>query len=383
MSEHLVRRELPITPRSLLMDNHSQKSQILRSQWDDMKRQNWLTATDSCSDARVSMTTALGMPGIISLRSIASAHMRPDNDPFNWVYTHPSVARAVVFEHFDGENLAMGQIPAGCGGLTEKKKIERKSMRTSDIKTALDFVMARIVHEDLAVQAIASASRVAAQTKVPVLAAAIDHRTYQMYPLAQFLGDSFISPIKLGDILDYNPERIYANGIPYMDLSNSPGPFESIVRANLAQQEMLMQDPTFSERQKVQNPKTVIISTEIRPAGIRYPGHFGDPNTAFIVRLPYNKRGGLHVDGAELSEAIAQANYALSHSTTAASGKPFEATANLLIETPDLGLTKEIAAEALRDETIRAWKTAKNAQVLGAQVNSTGVSGEVTKIETL
>lgn len=383
MAEKAKRVEI-VTPQSLLKDNQSALAQSGIARWQTAKQAGLLTITDSCSDARVSMTAALGGLPVVSLRSIASAHFKPDGDPYEWVYGHGSASRAVVFEHFDGETVEPGRAPKGCGGLGEKAKITEKKAHAGSITNAFEYVRERIAHEDLVLQAIVSAARVASHSRIPVLAALIDHRDYKMYPIAKFTGKSlspgsFISHVNLGDILDYNPERLYRNGIPYMDLSGVPGPFLDIVEANQKQHELLMQNPDFYEDQKVQNPHTVIISTDIRPAGIRYPKHYGKPNTSFIVRLPYSKDGGLHIKPEDLSEAVAQAGYALSHATSAQKGQAFASTSNLLIETPNMGLTREITQAVLANPTVKAWQTEKKGQVIGAEV----ISANVTKIDNL
>lgn len=373
-----------ITPQSLLKDNHSPEARSHIRRWHEAKSAGLLTATDSCSDARVSMTAAFGTIPVLSLRSIASAHVRPDGDPFEWVYKHNATNRAVVLEHFDGETVVPGQAPQGCGGLGEKGKIKEQRIGTGDIRTAFDYVRERIAHEDLVLQAITSAARVASHSRVPVLAALIDHRDLQMYPIAQISGQTlspshFISKISLDDILNYDPSRLYKNGIPFMDLNGIPGPFADLIEANKTQHEKLMRDDSFYKNQKIQDPGTVIISTDIRPAGIRYPKHYSKPNTSFIVRLPYSKDRGLHINPEDLSEAVAQASYALSHATSAAPGQAFASTSNLLIETPDMGLTRVITQAIMADPTVSAWQKAKKGQIIGAEV----ISAKVTKIENL
>ncbi len=376
------RIEASITAQSLLQDNHSPKSVQLRKKWGEYKDQEFLTAIHSCSDARLSMVTAFGTPGIISLRSIAAADIRPNDDPFRWVYNHPSTGRIIVAEHFDGENLQNGQIPSGCGGLVEKKKVDRKTVKLQDIKTAADYVLDRITHDDIVVQAVASAARIAAQTRKPVLAGAIDHRTHQFYQFGEFSGNIFQSSIKLADILDYNPESIYRNGIPNMDMRGIPGVFTSLLDGNEDQVRLLARDPEFFNKQKIQDPRTVIISTDIRPTEIRYPNHFGKPNTAFNVRIPLDKEGGLKITNKALSGSIAQVTYALGHAADAFPGQSFASTKNVLVETPDKGLTREIAAEILHNAVIQDWQAKKQGQILIGQVNSNGNGpGETTSIE--
>jgi len=374
MAETRKLHELAITPQTLIEDNKSLLATKRIEAWYAAKTEGGLTGVISCSDARVSVTTAFGTPNIVSIRTVAAGGLRDKEDPMSWVFSHKGAGKFMVLEHFDGEQFRFGECPKGCGGLGEKEKMvgqEEDLSTCGEVYDAIDYVRRHVDHHDMVLQAMITASKLTRLTNAPVLAAAIDHRTYKVFPLAELSGDNFRSSIRLADLIDYDPGKLYYMGIPTLNLAWTPGPFHSLIMANQTVVSERANNRSFFESQRVQNPRAVVISTEIRPAGARYPKTFGEPNTGFMVRLPYIKeKDGIVLSEQELCIAFAQAGYALSHAATAQQGGSFYGTDTIIIETPSMELTQRIATKLQETQAYQDWKKSRGKQLIGVQVNN-------------
>ena len=374
------------TTQTLLADNRSEQARLGREQWVIAKLHGTLTVFDTCSDSRTAATDIVvpdDVQGIVDKRSIAAANIHPDSDPFAWLYNHPAVSKGVVIQHFDGAaTLPPGEYPSGCGGLIEKKRImNRPTAAPRDIREAIDYVEAFIDHWDIVEQVVKSAARVSKITgnQVPVLAGVFDHRSRKLHVVAIFQGGSVEYAMPAIDYMEGNLEEIYKNGIPSIDLAFRKNPFEGIIAANQRLQAQFAKlSPEEQVRLAVQSPRTAVLTTEIRPLGIRYPHHFGAPGTAFAVDLPFYKHDGSCVDVKpdRLQQAIAQLTYSLGHATNAQPGQSFYVTDTVIVETPDNGLTQNVVQELERHPVVLAWKKAKNGTILAAEVKR----GETTQI---
>lgn len=377
MTEVMSQKDIVLDASLLRRENSSPKARSLIKKWLGIEKAKDLFVFHSCDDAREGDGVSIfNNPGIISIRSISAANVfGGDEDFFKWIYQAPAVRAIGVAGHYDGSSYIEGEEPLGCGGHGEKRKIGRETAGNTSRKTASaeDYVRKLIVHEDPLKQAIVSAIRTASIVDKPVVAGLIDHSSLSFKPvmIIEENGRKIRTAVSLEDLLSSDNKLLYRNGIPELsfDLSN-PDWLYSLRQSNQEVVKKLLAD--FSLGQKVQNPHTVVISTDIRPMSIRLPYTFGENNTGFGITLPYSKdvSGKINVTNKAIDQSFAQANYPLDHAIKAQAGQPFSNTRNVLIETPDLDLSRSLAKKLLQKNWGQQWLEAKKGQILVAQVNS-------------
>ncbi|MCR4276694.1 MAG: hypothetical protein NUV87_01045 [Candidatus Roizmanbacteria bacterium] len=377
MMEIMFPKDIVLDVSLLKKENSSSKARSLRKKWLDIEKTKDLFVFHSCDDAREGDGVSIfNNPGIISIRSISAANVfGGDEDFFKWIYQAPAVRAIGVAGHYDGSSYIEGEEPLGCGGHGEKRKIGRETVVNTSRKTASaeDYVRKLIVHEDPLKQAIVSAIRTASIVDKPVVAGLIDHSNLSFKPvmIIEENGRKIRTAVSLENLLSSDNKLLYQNGIPELpfDLSN-PDWLYSLRQNN---QEVVKRLPTnFALKQKTQDPHTVAISTDIRPMSIRLPYTFGENNTGFGITLPYSKdeNGKVNITDKAIHQSLAQANYPLDHATKAQTGQPFYNTRNVLIETPDLNLSRSLAEKLLQKNWGQQWLERKKGQILVAQVNS-------------
>ncbi|MCX6732339.1 MAG: hypothetical protein NTV98_02255, partial [Candidatus Roizmanbacteria bacterium] len=220
------------------------------------------------------------------------------------------------------------------------------------------------------VQTLISGARVAKKTDAPIYAALVDHRDYRWSPIAVFHGGTITTPIPLSALFAYDPTQIYQNGVPEMKVLEDRSLLNDLFNENRIQMdEMLKRNPDFYMTQKTQNPHSILFSTDVRSPRIRYPNLSG-PNTMFRVRVPYEKEGGniTGINPQHLESSFAQVQYPISHTIGSSAGKPFNATRNLIIETPNLDLSREVAGKLVKKEWMRPWIEQEGGNIIVAQV---------------
>ena len=127
----------------------------------------------------------------------------------------------------------------------------------------------------------------------------------------------------------------------------------------------------FEERQRTQNPRAIVMSTSIIPPELRYPVTFGRPNEYFGIHIPMRKGDqGVFVRKENIGAIMGELWYPIHNGHT---GHGFSRTKTIVIETPDLGLSRNVAAAFLS----RSWSGEFQGQVLIAQVNQ-GQTQEIT-----
>lgn len=373
MAEYRRSAEKTLDPTLLQMENRSKRANFLIGRWYELKGMRDLMVVHGCDDARVGDgVRVFDNPGIISLRSIAAASVYGGNeDFFNWVYGHSSARAIVVAGHYDGSIYTPGSEPMGCGGLKEKKKMADEaepahhSRKTTSV---VDYVRNLIIHHDPLKQSVVSALRIADAFDKPVVAGLIDHSNLAFKPvlIIDHKGQSIRTAVSLEKLFTPGNQALYENGIPELDFDlSNPDWLFSLREGN---QKASQRVPSG---QKTQNPHTVVISTEIRPVSIRYPETFGATNTNFCVTLPYVKPTGGVIGFTDLavSQSLAQAEYALLNAISAEEGQAFSSTRNVLIETPDLDLSRGLAGMFADRALTRQWLDKKRGNIIVSQVN--------------
>ena len=372
-----------ITPEILIQDNRSPRSRELMTVWEEAKRMRNLLIVHDCGDARVSSADVLGRVGLVALNSIASANTREDisEDPFAFVYPHYAAKAVLINGHYDGDTVINGEPPKGCGGLGERAKITPEKNELGTIETAAQYVAELIEHSDVVIQTLVSAARVAKMTDAPIYAALVDHLANRWSPIAIINSGTITTPIPLSALFAYDPKQIYRDGMPEMQIQDDRSLLSDLVHENQIQMaQTLKRDPEFRKHQKVQDPHTILFSTDVRSPRIRYPSLSG-PNTMFRVRVPYEKVAGkmVGISPQHLESSFAQSQYPISHTIGSIPGKPFYSTRNFIIETPDMDLSREVAGKLVKKDWMQPWINQEGGKILVAQV----VHAETTHAETM
>lgn len=353
-----------ITRDTLLADNHSKAADNLRAEWMENKRAGSLYALDACGDARVRLTKP---EKYVTLKSIAAGGVTEKS-----IIASAGIKFAVVASHFDGGIFALGHMPTGCGGLGAKDEA-LKGKNPTPIKGIGYYIAKKIHHPDPLIQALLSANKITKETKKPSLAVAQNHRNGRIFPFGAFSpGQNPICDVNLIDLFSkYDPEEIYAKGIPELERRRIPDVFKDFLDACDAQvKEMTLNYPNLTEMLKVQNPRMIVLSTEIMSAKIRYPGIADFPGILFKVHLPRIKNGtDVSIDPEKLEDVVNQIEYAIPQAVDHF-GKPNESFSNtdrFLIETDDIELSRKVALRLAEEEWMKKWITLKDHQVLIAQ----------------
>jgi len=356
---------IEITRTRLLDDNHSTEADRLRKERNDNKAAHSLYSLDACGDARGLYPLATKSS---SIRSIASGGSKE-----NKIITDPAVEYAVVASHFDGEIFVPGQMPTGCGGLGALDQA-LKDKRPTPIKGIYFYIARKIRHPDPLIQALLTANRTTKETGKPSIAVAQNHRIGKILPIGTFLPEKAPNcNVNLIDLLsEYDPKEIYAKGIPELEKSKIPDVFKEFLEASETQvKDLLLNYPDLKEMLKVQNPRIIIISTELISARVRYPKIANFPGLIFKIHLPRVKDedGRPSVKPELLDEICYQMEYPIQHSVDnfENQNEAFSKTDRFLIETEDIALSRHIATKLAEEECLKKWMTLKGHQVLIAQ----------------
>ena len=361
----------------LLVENISHKAQMRKERWNEAREAGELILQKRCGDARTSLTKATQS---VDIRSIACGG--PDA-PYNNLINHQGVKMAVKLTHFDAEEFILGEVPLTCGGL------DARHQGLSGEQGIGCYIENDVDHFDPTVQACLIAAEAAEHTDKIVAAGMQDHITGEIIPVAVFADRGrksacAIPPRKLYESL-YYPHRdksreIYQNGLPHLSDNEIPDEMLEFLFQNRSQvEEMKEMYPDLSEIKKVQNPGLILISTDIRPAVVRYPS-LEAPGSFFELRVPRQKmNGNIQIDVNELERVLNQAEYPITHATHnfGKDGKSFAHTRQLLIETRNMNKSRHLAEAIVQKPWMQEWLKIDGIQVLTAQT----VSGELQDVD--
>ena len=363
--ERGIRQEdLIITADSLIEQNHSSTADKFRADYEQARRNGDLTILERCSDARAKS---------IGTRSVSAGSIAAARTPDAKLLLDRGSGRGIILTHFDGDTMEPGKMPSGCGGLAAKSNEE--SIQDTDIATYIKNVVA---HKDPFVQSIRAAEQMAYISGKPVSAWAIDHLTDDIYPIAFFQRRPSGSMEKLGgireyEIADYDPEKIYAEGLPTMDERDLPDDFQRLLEQNRIEQiEILSRYPDFRQMQKVQRPRVILFSTDIRSAK-KFPILASIPGSVFKVLTDRQKLGDdINITPESLETAFKQLwypiHYAVKHHEQ--TDKSFSNTDRLIIETPSMELSRDIWDKALEKLDVQKWIALPGSRAILLQTNA-------------
>src|SRR3989344_1540974 len=361
---------ISIAPHDLLEDNHSQEADELRGKWKENKRAGKLYALSACGDARVRFPKP---EKYVTLKSIAAGGNVDSN-----IVTNAGVEFAVFAGHYDGEAFKPGEMPTGCGGLGAKYEALEHN-KPVPVKGIGYYIARNIDHPDPLVNALLKANKIAKISNKPQLTIAQNHRIGEIFPFGVFMpGQSPRFAINILDLYEkYDPKEIYAKGIPELERRVIPEIFNEFLEACEAQvKESLLTYPNYKEMMRVQNPRMVVLSTEIMSAKIRYPKIASFPGILFKIHLPRIKNGSdVSIDPEKLQDVINQIEYPIPHAVENF-GKPNESFSNtdrFLIETDDIDLSRKVALRLAEEEWMQKWMNLEGHQMLIVQTQE-GIS---------
>lgn len=360
-SEQLL--NLEISAETLSNDNHTQRAEEIIAKFNEGKKRSDLTLVSRCSDARLK---SIGEHAI-SIGSVAAGLTASER-----ILTNNSIPRSVVLTHLDGEKIVPGEVPSGCGGLEAKDHIE--SVEGTEIEPHINGYIA---NKDPLVQSVRVAEQIAGISGKPSAAWVIDHRTDNIYPIAffQYSGDALtrVSKILESDVHSKNFEKIYQDGIPTIDEDLFPQKFQELLEQNRREQEQIRSRfPDLKEIQRIQNPRAVLFSTDIRSAK-KFPELASIPGSVFKVFANREKLGDLEdITQENMEMTFRQLWYAITHANKNDGDpeKPFMNTDRFIIETPSMELSEKVAEKALKKPWIRTWMEKPDRKIILLRTNA-------------
>lgn len=377
--------EKRLTVQAMLEDNHSKLafSNRRRSQEAFWKGEKDVTA--ACSDARIEI------PDLIHALILGTISTGGNKEQFVALFNDPHIRSIINLAHADLTQFVPGQMPKGCGGLLEKDRLEQLGLEHSaqiDEDSTEEFVRNSIYHKDPVVQTSLAARTAAKLSEKPVMAAIQDHITGKIHILAVYWRRNGIINSLFNENLDpvlltpehYNPQQIYAEGLPDINPNGLPKEFEVFYNYVKAQDEKMRRMrrwyPDFEQRQQVQNRvKAVLWTTDPRPAKLRYPTLFSEPGSLFLVSQARIKdvlyegdyvKQIVDVPQKARQEGLRQVQYALFEAVkhNGQIEKPFSKTNTLIIETSDYQLSVRLQNEALRLKRVQDWFAIPGNQII-------------------
>ena len=333
-----------ITPDFLLGDNQSQKAEEGRMAWNKNRRNGKLALVEACSDSRI----ILPPPSRIAvIRSITAAFPK---DGFRDLIDADGMNVGVVMTHYDRRTVVPGKKPNGCGGLNARDAFENGDRKASTEEGIHKFVEQQIKTSDPTIQAARAASEMSEHTTNPILFLTQD--TITGFPYLQGIfqeGKISTLAFPIQQLWNYDEQALYADGIPFLEEHVIPDyalEFLQSIR-NRAQGYQRAYD-SFTKRQEEQNPPLMIISTDHRPAALRYPS-LDVPGQYFCITFPRKKdriESTIQIPIEDLLVALDQTEYPITRFTN---------MRKILIETGDMNKSLEVA-EALAGKTwMKPW----------------------------
>lgn len=366
--ERGIRQEaLLIDSEHLIKDNHSQAAEKARSDQDELKKKGKQTAAYRCGDARGKAPRRTVVWGSLAASQIPTARLASDR----------GIGNSLVMPHMDLEELQEKGNPVTCGALIAKSEIGDEHHEHG----TLAYVSERVQFPDPVLQAVWMAIRIANLSGKPVLAAIQNHLDYDLFPVGLIDPQRSIAnadPRVLEALSDrkYNSRKwtpiIYRdNLIPVIDQSFLPDfALELIEQNNREAEELQIKYPDLRDLQKIQRPRMVMLSTDIRSARVRYPVIASVPGSIFRVHVAREKvEGKPRISTEDLSESVKQLHYPISHAVGNYndSNKPFPNTDRLIIETGDFELSMKLAMDLQKEEWMDQWLSLPDRRIIALQ----------------
>lgn len=376
----------PLTAAGLVTENHSETANNNRQRNQEAVQLGNIDLTLPCDDSR------LIIPNLIESLIFAAISAGGNREDFKQLINHK--LRSIVNLAHYGLTREQSILPIsklkGCGGLSVKEMLELGLIENIPEGSAISFVNEDVDHSDPLVQTALASAKVAElnETGIPVAAAAQNHINGEIGILGVFLRRKgkivpFFNPRldpKLFEPENYDPEKIYENGIPFLDIDDLPSDCEPIYNYVMEQrakmERMRNWYPNIEETQKVQNRvKAVLWTSSPRPPQLRFPNKFREPGSLFLVSQTRVKdvvfegdyaAQRVHVPREAARKGLSQVHYPLGEAITHES-KPDEAfhgMNTLIIERSDIETAIRDQGEFLLKPWAQEWMHLPGSQVI-------------------
>ena len=367
--ERLRTSEIQITPDFLRLDNRLPKARRNFTEWRGAKeaRNGQITLFIVCGDSRIVTADIAADNKIVSISSIAESG---DLGPFSNLLQHPMVGQIVVLGHFDHEKIDpnKGEVK-GCGGRDAKAKIQEEALTIENAELH-DYITEKVSSHFLTNirKTVEQAGKLSGK---PTLGVMVDHLTDAAFPMIELItGQEVMYPEqdlkrfpwkKIDDVQQFIDD--YGDYFPQLKVNDLLPVFRQFIEKNRKKaRARLKKDPGFIDRQRTQNPSTVVISTCPIPVALRYPEAFGHPNEAFVIRKAFGKEEiEIRPTDIDFMSIVGQLYYPLQQAD-------FSRTTNILIETPDLEMSAQIAARLLKIPFVQDWVNRRQGKIMIAKL---------------
>lgn len=345
MSERLL-----IKHGDLRADSETESVRAFRSAFDEAKASKRVVLVKRCPDSRLIDPRLAAVIG-----AIASGG---PNSPFTGALESPYFEVAAVVNHYDGETIRNGGIPAGCGGRDGKRN------SNGSAENGIGRFLDKHVQDcDLVNQTLIAMSHVSSRAGgKPTVGAVVNQRNLVMYPVG-FVGGGHIelpAPIGLHNLMkpEYFPidrVELYKNGIPTIDPALTHPRLREFLADYRQTQARFAQkyEKDLDSMQASQNPDVIFLTSELRTPRERFPNYFEAPGSYFHVTLAINDRK--QVDEMYLQEAVLdQLDYPFGHFTSS----------NLIVETRSIHTSASIAKRIVESEYAESWMKRKDTAII-------------------
>ena len=369
------------TIEAYLEDNLSEEASLNLAVHQDFQSANSLAYISACGDAR--QQESMAIRAYVDRRIGAGINPEKSGLPFN----HPRVKFAVIRPHYAGSTAVPGKTPQGCGGhlaVKERRHIDRQY----EADPLLIYAADRIAHEDPLIHGLKLARRLARTSSEgkPVILAPYDHETGGIKVVAYYQrrGNAMldITPWDFHLPLDgqYDPKKVYANGIPDLDRNALP----SFITDYLGDYEQtLAQNPIDQFQQGTQDPGAFMITTELRDSALWLPQTYEKPNSGFRLTLYQDQDRRVSPDDQNI--ALAQARYVLRHSVANANipGTSFHSTRTAVIFTDNYSFSRNFAGRLVQsaqelagEDKMPSWFSLPDRRLIIGEINN----GQIQRI---
>ncbi len=344
--------EPPITVESLRRDNASVEANLRRREWELNRARKQLTLVATCSDARI-MTP--NPTSTVVIRSIAGGR---DLTPFRGLLSHDSIQNILILGHHSGNKSVKGDAPEGCGGLGVRKSQLRN--RTETKNEVGRWVEEHVSHYDALKVALDKARQAQGLTNKEIVLATQDHLDHTIFPMAAYLKDLTLPKHIRGiDFEAYDPKDLYQEGIPSLPADTFEGTtFDEFMSKYFRFLQAHYMTPYAHDRtgQETQNPRMLMITSDVRPPEVCYPETAGETNRVFVETLARDKfDNGVSIPEVDQKNTIAQAEYPVSH---------FHNMDTIFIVTGNMTESQKFAQRLLDKHWMTDWKERQGTQVI-------------------
>jgi hypothetical protein len=375
-----LQESLIITPQSIYEDNHSLTTGAARDQFNGRREQRRLRGVVRCADAREIVPS-----GGISIGNISGACL-----PEESIAADKSLESLIAMTHVDGDTIIEGKMPTGCGGLSEKERNETIPPGRK-IEGITKYVFEKIKSKDPTIQALLTAESLAYLSDgKPVLAAIQDHLDLTIYPIGfmQMIRGQMhaISSLRIEDIIRYDPANIYKHGLPVIDERDLPEELRQIlVDSRREAAEILSRYPNLRELQKVQKPRIVLVTTDIRSARVKMTDTSSIPGGIFKIHTTRRKLSdGLVIPKADFEQSLDQLEFPLGRAVEhfGDSNESFSNTDVLIFDTGSMDTSRKLATQAKEKPYVSQWLQLPDRKIIIMQSNA-GVINDIDEFNPL